>query len=298
MQRLRLFSFLLALVCALSCSAQAHDDDYDKALFEPKVPAPMLEVLKTLAGKTTTEALKDKNLKVVMKITVPDCEYHYGKDMSLHAALDLVLNGSKDPVQLLNDRYIFISGAQAPYLGGRGFLWFDTVDGVGLGGFFFQPTNGEPTPALSVFSRQVKEPVVTIDHFPVTFLQIMSQWAAATHMPPITTRYFLNGLNKRVLLEHDEDYCVRADGSVAAPNDPCQQQVAYAADVDETAAYYLDKIHYATNGTAWMLGPDQTAWLHTRDQSCGGVLDCRIRVTREHTHAILHLPPPHAHGRR
>ena len=65
---------------------------------------------------------------------------------------------------------------------------------------------------------------------------------------------------------------------------------AEAADLDETAAYYLEQIHYATNGTAWTVGQDQIAWLQVRDTSCTGGLDplaCRIRITREHTRGII-----------
>lgn len=45
---------------------------------------------------------------------------------------------------------------QGPCLRGRGFLWFDLDEGIVLGGFYFTPTNGEPTPTLTVFSRQLK----------------------------------------------------------------------------------------------------------------------------------------------
>jgi hypothetical protein len=65
---------------------------------------------------------------------------------------------------------------------------------------------------------------------------------------------------------------------------------ADAADVDETAAYYLDQVHYATNATAWMVGPDQVAWLQVRANTCSGAanpLGCRILVTRTHTRLLM-----------
>jgi uncharacterized protein YecT (DUF1311 family) len=131
---------------------------------------------------------------------------------------------------------------------------------------------------------------------PPTFVDFFTRWTAGENIPEITPRYFIGGNNKRLLLEHDEDYCAAYGGSASA-HPACDQVTADAADVDVNAAYYLDAIHYATNGTAWMLGPDQIEWIHFRDRSCGNVLDplpCRILVTRERTHVILHLPPPRA----
>ena len=69
------------------------------------------------------------------------------------------------------------------------------------------------------------------------------------------------------------------------------QSNADAADIDVTAAYYLDQIHSATNGTAWMIGPDQQAWITLRNTTCGGLanpLGCRISMARQRTHIIIH----------
>ena len=257
---------------------------YDTALFVKPLAQADLDYVKGFAGKPTNDFIKDKQVRKFLKQVMPDGEFHYGRDMPLADAVDLAMKGSKAPVLLQKDRYVLATGAEGPYLGGRAFLWFDTKEDIALGGFFFQPTNGEPTPALSVFSRQVTDLSVAIDQLPEAFLDDMAQWATAYHLPPVTTRYFLTGSNKRILLEHDEDFCP----AHFSADDPCQQTMAYAADVDETAGYYLVQIHYATNGTAWMIGPDQRAFLTTRDHACGVLLACRIRLTREHTHVMLH----------
>jgi len=73
---------------------------------------------------------------------------------------------------------------------------------------------------------------------------------------------------------------------------------ADAADLDATAAYYLDQIHYATNGTAWMIGQDQVEWIQMRNSTCGAGPDplaCRIRISRERTNVIIHHGGPVAH---
>ena len=107
-------------------------------------------------------------------------------------------------------------------------------------------------------------------------------------MPEITTRYFIGDYHKRILLEHDEDFCVAPDGAQPPPQDVCLQMNMDAADIDMNTAYYLDQVHYATNATAWMItGTDQVARLQVRDTRCGvGINICRIAMTRERTHGI------------
>ncbi len=267
---------------------------YDKGIFLKALPAAQLTSLPQFANATSGQLYNDRQFRKLMKNFVPDCMFHYGRDMPLDQALDMVLSSSRDPVIVRDNRYLLLSGERGPYLGGRGFLWIDTQDGLGLGGFYFQPTNGEPSPTLAVFSRQVKEPALALSQLPPAFVEDMTRWTNEVSIAPITTRYFLNGSDKRILLEHDEDFCSLGDGTVAPPGSGCDQMNADAADIDETAAYYLEQIHYATNGTAWSIGPDQVAWIGVRDRSCYGVADplgCRIRVTHQHTGFILHHGP-------
>lgn len=224
-----------------------------------------------------------------MRGVIPDWMFHYGWDMSITAALDKVLKGSSLPVHVRNGRYFVVSGSNGPYLKGRGFIWIDMQDGIALGGFYFHPTNGEPAPTVTVFSSQVKEESLRMSQLPPAFALDLSRWSAESGVPSVTTRYFIGGVNRKILLEHDEDYCAPADGT-AAPAD-CEQINADAADVDLNAAYYLEQVDYATNATAWMIvGPEQTAWIQVRDNTCGigpGQLTCRIRITRERTHVII-----------
>src|ERR1700683_1910314 len=77
--------------------------------------------------------------------------------MPLADAVDKMIKGSPLPVRIRDGRYVIVAGRMGPYLGGRGFVWIDMQDGIALGGFYFHPTNGEPTPTLNIFSRQVKE---------------------------------------------------------------------------------------------------------------------------------------------
>ena len=45
-------------------------------------------------------------------------------------------------------------------------------EGIGLGAFYFHPTNGEPTPVVNVFSRQVtKEMLLDWSELPPAFAE-------------------------------------------------------------------------------------------------------------------------------
>jgi hypothetical protein len=268
---------------------------YDASIFLKPMAAAELEFVKQFDGAQSGDLYKDKRFKNLMKQFVPDCEFHYGRDMPLRDALDAVLKDSKVPVVIRGERYVTVSGLGGTYLGGRGFLWLDLQAGIGLGGFYFHPTNGEPTPVLVVFSRHVKEETMSYGELPQDFVMDMGAWSMASRVPFLLTNYFITGKNRRELLEHDEDYC--APG--APQGGDCGQMNADAADLDMTAAYYLDQVHYATNGTAWMIGPDQQNFLVVRDRTCGGIADpmgCRIRMTRERVHVIQGRPAPvHRH---
>jgi uncharacterized protein YecT (DUF1311 family) len=173
-------------------------------------------------------------------------------------------------------------------------VWIDLQDGIALGGFYFHPTNGEPTPAVNIFSRQVlKEDNLKLSQLPAAFVDDLYQWSVDFLLPPITTRYFITGSNKKILLEHDEDFCAPPPG----PSD-CGQMNADASDIDLDAANYLEQTNHVTNATAWMItGQDQIAWVRFRDNTCRAGPDpvaCHIRLTRERTHLILRrVSSPH-----
>jgi hypothetical protein len=273
---------------------QAPGANYDPALFQPRIPKDQLAFLSQFAGMPSNELYRDKQFRKLMHSFVPDCTYHYGTDKSMFDALDEVIQGSSDPVVLRDGRYVMLSGHMGPYLSGKGFLWIDMQEGIGLGAFYFHPTNGEPTPAVNVFSKQVvKEMLLDWSELPAAFAEDVAAWDQVDRVPALTTRYFITGSKRKILLEHDEDYCMPVSG---AGYDDCEQMNADAADKDMDAAEYLEQTHYVTNATAWMItDPDQVAWIGVRDRRCGGVLDplgCRVVMSRERTHAILHAPPP------
>ena len=260
------------------------------------MPAAQLAFLTQFDGAPAADLFRDKDFRKLMKSFVPDCTFHYGSDKALSSALDEVFDHSQIPVRIRDGRYLLLTGLNGQYLAGRAFLWLDLQTGTGLGGFFFRPTNGEPTPSLVVFSRQVKAEPLALSDLPPAFAQDLTQWTSDAHVPLITTRYFITGSNRRVLLEHDEDFCSPTDGSVAANSTDCERLNYEAADDDLTAAYYLEQVNYRTNATAWQIGADQTAFIGLRTRTCGGVLDplgCNIRLTRERIHVIAGKPIHH-----
>ena len=264
------------------------------AQFQNLIPAAQLAFLNNYSGKTTKELKKDKQFRGLLKQIIPHTIYHYGHDLALSEAVDDALSGSRLPVNIRDGRYVTVSGLEGPYLRGRGFLWFDLQDGIVLGGFFFAPINGEPSPTLTVFSRQIAQTQLSLSQLPRAFADDMSQWAAVSRVPVITARYFIPENGKKYVLVHDEDYCWHPEGSPAPPEFECMQANLDAADVDMDAALFMQETHNAANATAWRLSPAQTAWLGLRDSTCGGAgaLGCRVRVTRERVRVILGPPPP------
>ncbi len=271
---------------------------YDPALFQPKMTPDQLAFLKRIGHVASGTIWQDGDFHKLAKAVIPDCEFHYGRDMPLMSALDLILKTSTERAQITDKRYLLISGDTGPYLQGRAFMWFDMQDGIALRGFYFHPTNGEPTPTMAVFSRQVKEKYLEMSQLPTEFAEQVNEWSGDTGVPPVLTRYFLTGNNKRVLLAHDEDYCSAADSVGDSSGRDCEEMNADAADIDMNAAYYLEQTHNATNATEWMaLGEDQVSWIQVRESTCGAVADplaCRIRMAHERTRVILTgSPEPH-----
>jgi hypothetical protein len=265
---------------------QPGEPDYNKIIFQNAFAGDQLVSLRRFEGASAGDLLHDKQFHKLIRNVIPDCMFHYGHDMPLLEAMETVLERSSQPVEIRDGRYLIVSGRSGPYLQGRGMLWIDLRDGVALGAFFFHPTNGEPTPAVNVFSRQVKEEFLAMSELPPAFAQDLSRWYADYRIPTPTTRYFISGSNKKILLEHDEDYCLAGDRA------GCQQMNADAADLDMDAANYLEQTHHATNATAWMItGEDQRAWLRVRVSTCGDLLPCRIRLTRARVRIIIHRPP-------
>ncbi len=279
---------------AISSSAS----HYNRAIFQKPIPADQLTFLNRFVGSTSNDLIHDKQYRKLMKVVVPDCIFHYGWDMMLTDALEKVLAGSNLPVQARDGRYLMVSGRSGPYLAGRGFMWIDMQEGIALGGFYFHPTNGEPTPTVTIFSRQVREVSLRLSQLPPAFAEDLRQWTEESGVPTVTTRYFITGSNRKILLEHDEDYCAPLRRTTG-PTDDCEQMNAAAADVDLNAAYYLDQTNHATNATAWMIaGADMTSWLQVRDDTCRvrpDRLRCRIRMTRDRIHFILNTPSPPQH---
>ncbi len=274
--------------------SQPPSSNYDPALFQAPLSPADVAYLQQFAGAPAKDLLRDKQFKKLMKLFIPGCIFHYGRDMSLPDALAMAFDGSRLPVELRENRYLLAVGQQGPYLQGRSFLWIDLQTGIALGSFYFAPTNGEPSPALNLFSKQIKEETLGLSQLPPAFVGDLVQWQTRARVSPVVTSYFITGNNKKILLEHDLDFCVSADGTVAPRNGVCEQLNGEAADLDVTAADYLDQVHHATNATAWMLSPAQVAWLGVRDRTCGGVLDplaCRITITHQRIHIITGRPP-------
>jgi hypothetical protein len=255
--------------------------------FLNRIPADQISFLNDYANKTTKELRKDKRFKELLKLVVPRTTFHYGSDMSLSDAVNEMLNGQPLPVDVREGRYVLVTSSGGPYLHGRGFVWFDMQEGIGIGGVYFRPTNGEPTPTLAVFSRQWNTDALAWSQLPAAFVGAVGEWSQRSFVPIVPVTYFIPEKGAKYPLIHDLDYC--GAGSVYGA-DPvrCEQLNAEAADVDMNGAYFMAESGNAANATAWRLGPDQVAWVGMRARTCGAALACQIRVTRMRTMVLIH----------
>jgi hypothetical protein len=261
---------------------------YDPSIFHKAIAPADLADLTQHAGEPSGTLWGDRAFRKLVNANTPDVMYHFGNDKPLQTCMDLALDGSQVPVQVRDNRYVLLGGASSMYgFSGRAFLWFDTQAGILLGGFYFNPTNGEPSPTLTVFSKQTKVPELSLGQLPPEFGRDLADWTVAAGIPVITTRYFIDEEKKRTLLQHDEDFCLAPDGTHAPAGDPCEQMNENAADIDLTAAEYLADVHYATNATARMAYGSDQGWLQTVHSTCGVNVSCRIVIIRRRTRAIL-----------
>jgi citrate synthase len=126
--------------------------------------------------------------------------------------------------------------------------------GFALGGIFFDPSNGEPSPTLTIFPRQLDRRSVRMSQLPRAFAEDLSRWAATAGIPPITTRYFIGASGEKTVLAHDEDFCARKNGeAVSAVKGLCREMNAQAALLDITATRFMERAHNASNATIKMI---------------------------------------------
>jgi uncharacterized protein YecT (DUF1311 family) len=201
--------------------------------------------------------------------------------------VDETLDGPSLPVDLRDGRYVMVGANTNSFKSGKGFAWFDLQTGIGIGGVYFHPTNGEPAPTLAIYSRQIKATDLGISQLPPAFAEDLAQWSLVTGVRPASVRYFIPDNGKKYVLLHDEDYCAHPEIAPAQAPGGCEQLNADAADADMNAAYFMQETGNAANATAWMLGPEQVAWIGVRTRTCGGGLACQIRVTRQRTRVLI-----------
>lgn len=213
-----------------------------------------LTFLKEYAGRMADDADGKRKVKTLVGMIAPYAPYHFGIDTPLPQVLDVVMLSVPEPIEIREGRYAMISGSRGPNHRGRGFLWVDMREGFALGGIFFDPSNGEPTPTLTIFSRQLDRRSVKMSQLPWAFTEDLSHWAATAGIPPITTRYFIGASGEKSVLTHDENYCLRsADVAAPSPKGVCKEMNDQASLIDMTATRFMEHTHNASNATMKMI---------------------------------------------
>jgi hypothetical protein len=220
-------------------------------MFKRTVPAPELQFLNSFVSQPSRTVARDATFRELINAVTPYAPFHLGVDMPLANVMEGMLGSSEVPVQIRDGRYVMVVGQRTPDGRGRGraFLWIDMQQGIVLGGIFFYPSNGEPSPTLTLFSSQISADSVHIAQLPQAFLQDFSHWTADASVPAPTARYFINASNKKSVLAHDEDSCSLSGSSAAPAGEACAEQKVEAVTMDRQADAFLARVHYASNGT-------------------------------------------------
>jgi uncharacterized protein YecT (DUF1311 family) len=272
-----------------AASAQAAAPDvFDKPLAHDNVA-----FLTSFAGRTSADVAKDKQFRKFVGAVTPTTVVHVGHDRYLDEVFYEGFASPGGPTQVRDGRYVMISSNGSPQHPVRGFMWIDVQEGDAIGAFYFGPTNGEPTPVLTIFSRQLKEKALGMSDLPEAFAVDVSAWLDPAHASPIATRYFINSSGHKYVLEHDEDFC-SPPGAAPPDLNVCQKMNVDASDVDMNAAYFMKATGNASNATAYMLQPEQVSFIQLRENTCRtgpDPLGCHIHMTRERTRTITGRPP-------
>jgi hypothetical protein len=234
-------------------TATLHTRRVREPLFQKPVSSADLEFLNESPGQPLDDLVRRRSLRTLVDQVVPYVPFHFGLDMPLPNALEGLLSGSASRVQIRDGRYAMMTGLRGPNTRGRAFLWVDTQKRVALGGIFFYPSNGEPTPTLTIFSKQVSRSGLRMSELPKAFFTDLSRWAAAEGVPPVTTRYFINASSDKTVLMHDEDFCKTSDGRSGIRKEDCTRMHSDAKEIDRKAAEFLSQTHNATNATMRMV---------------------------------------------
>jgi hypothetical protein len=221
----------------------------DGGVFQKPISGDQVGFLNDYMGKPSDDVVHEKNLRRLVSEVTPDAPIHLGIDMPLSSAIESMFEVSAQPVQVRDGRYAMVFGRRGMGGRGRALLWVDMQRGIGLEAIFFYPSNGEPTPTMTIFSSQVNRASLRVSELPAAFVEDLTRWSAIVGVPAITTRYFINASGEKTVLAHEEDFCKAAEGFSPTPAASCEQMKAEAAHIDLEAAHFLDQTNYASNGT-------------------------------------------------
>ncbi len=224
--------------------------------FAKPIAGTPLGILKEYAGQPANGLVRQQGFRDLVSEVVPYVPFHLGSDIPLPNAIEIFFLASTSPLEIREGRYAMLNGVRGMGGRGRAFLWADTQGEIALAGIFFYPSNGEPSPTLTIFSRKVDQAAPGMSHFPAAFIRDLNRWQEAEGVPPVTTRYFINALGEKTVLVHDEDFCSRPTAMPAPASDVCKQMNADARAIDREATAFLKQTHSASNATAHMIaGP-------------------------------------------
>jgi hypothetical protein len=147
-----------------------------------KISSRNLESLNWLTfsgGKSTNEIVRDPRFKLLLNDAVPDVKVYLGMSLlgshpSLMDAVNQVMGGSAQRVEVRDNRYVMLSACRQNSCDEKGFVWVDTTKSLIVGGivhFFYNRSSLRAERSLLLWSKQAQLP-----DFPKPFLLALKQW--------------------------------------------------------------------------------------------------------------------------
>jgi uncharacterized protein YecT (DUF1311 family) len=236
------------------------------------------------AGKSTNQLIWDKRAKPLVNSRVP---------ASLSENVLLSLGGPPDPVLAADGRYVSMSACRAHSCIEKGFMWVDTMTGMGLGAYYLSGKlqlgsnslsagNIPPQARAALINWLAEQDLITesaefVDRTgKAQALEVASFSAPARFRPPATGPSF---------------DCARAASGIEKAI--CADTALSAQDL-ELSNLYREIRHGSSTGDAQQQLLDlQRAWLRQRDRECaqGDIAGCLKQQYVAQKHSLSNWTP-------
>lgn len=255
------------------------------------LPPNQLSWLRQLPGQSSSAAFSNPGYVPLLHMVIPEENFHMGTDMPLGRAFNAVMHGPPYPVASFGGGSRLILSAQRGHGGrGRAFLWMDLTTGQAIGGLFLYFRDGQPSPALSLFSNQLQAPVTQLSQLPPHFAEDYASFRPSLRIPTSAATYFIASGGETSVLLHTPAPCAQGDAI-------CEAENTDAADSDVQVALWFAGQRLGGADAIAALHQQENDWEASRRTACAQppsgetVAACKLRMAQARVKALMGLQP-------